>query len=102
MIVDSAVYVGARPSEDGRPGSLRGLRERCRRTMVSVRQNEQVQKISAWAAILVIPTILAGIYGMNFRYMPQIHWSLGYPAALILMLAISLLVYVGFRRSGWL
>ena len=71
-------------------------------TMVSVRQNEQVQKISAWAAILVVPTIVTGIYGMNFRNMPELHWSLGYPATLVMMLVISILVYLGFRRSGWL
>ncbi len=71
-------------------------------TMVSVRQNEQVQKISAWAAILVVPTVITGIYGMNFRNMPEIHWSLGYPVTLVMMLVISGLVYLGFRRSGWL
>ena len=71
-------------------------------TMVSVRQNEQVQKISAWAAILVVPTIITGIYGMNFRNMPELNWSLGYPATLVMMVVISTLVYLGFRRSGWL
>lgn len=71
-------------------------------TMVSVRQNEQVQKISAWAAILVVPTIITGIYGMNFDYMPELTWILGYPFSLLLMLVVSTLLYLGFRRSGWL
>ena len=70
--------------------------------LVSVQQNEQVQKISAWAAILVIPTIITGIYGMNFRYMPELNWLLGYPFALFLMVGISALLYLWFRRSGWL
>ncbi len=71
-------------------------------TMVSVQQNNQVQKVSAWAAILVVPTIISGIYGMNFRHMPELHWFLGYPLTLVLMVVISGLIYLGFRRSGWL
>ncbi len=71
-------------------------------TTVSVRQNEQVQKISAWAAILIVPTIITGIYGMNFVYMPELGWLLGYPFALLLMVTPSALLYLGFKRSGWL
>ena len=78
-------------------------------TMVSVeqnahmqRQNEQVQKVSAWAAILIVPTIITGVYGMNFDHMPELHWLLGYPFALALMVAIPVLLYLGFKRSGWL
>lgn len=78
-------------------------------TLVSVEQNArmqeqnaQVQKVSAWAAILVVPTIITGVYGMNFRVMPELSWTLGYPFALFLMVAISGLLYLGFRRSGWL
>lgn len=70
--------------------------------LVSVQQNEQVQKISAWAAILIIPTIITGVYGMNFRYMPELNWLLGYPFALFLMVGISGLLYLWFKRSGWL
>jgi magnesium transporter len=66
------------------------------------RQNVQVQKISAWAAIVAVPTLITGIYGMNFQYMPETHWLLGYPFALALMLVISGLLYRGFRRAGWL
>ena len=66
------------------------------------RQNEQVQKISAWAAILIVPTIVTGVYGMNFDHMPELHWLLGYPFALALMVLIPALLYLGFKRSGWL
>jgi magnesium transporter len=66
------------------------------------RQNEQVQKISAWAAILIVPTIVAGVYGMNFDHMPELHWLLGYPFALALMVAIPILLYLDFKRSGGL
>ena len=71
-------------------------------TLVGIDQNHQVQKISAWAAILIVPTIIAGIYGMNFRYMPELDWTFGYPFALLLMVGVSVLLYAGFRRSGWL
>ncbi len=71
-------------------------------TMVSVKQNDQVQKISAWAAILIVPTIITGIYGMNFEYMPELFWTFGYPFTLVLMVVVSGLLYLGFRRSGWL
>jgi magnesium transporter len=66
------------------------------------RQNEQVQKISAWAAILIVPTIVTGVYGMNFDHMPELNWLLGYPFALALMVSIPALLYLGFKRSGWL
>ena len=66
------------------------------------RQNVQVQKISAWAAILAVPTLISGVYGMNFRYMPELNSILGYPYALALMASISGLLYLGFKRAGWL
>src|ERR671912_8206 len=71
-------------------------------TLVSVRQNDQTKKISAWAAILIVPTLIAGIYGMNFDYMPELHWTFGYPLALALMLSISVSLYVLFRHVRWL
>jgi len=71
-------------------------------TLVSVNQNDQVKKISAWAAILVVPTLITGIYGMNFDFMPELHWTFGYPLALLLMLTISLILYMSFKRRGWL
>src|SRR5919205_1230670 len=71
-------------------------------TQISIDQNNQVKKISAWAAILVVPTLITGIYGMNFDHMPELHWIFGYPFALLLMLIISVILYRTFRRSGWL
>lgn len=71
-------------------------------TLVSVEQADQTKKISAWAAILVVPTVITGVYGMNFRYMPELSWPLGYPLTLFGMAAICLVLYLFFRRSGWL
>ena len=69
---------------------------------VTVRQNEDVRKISAWVAILAVPTMIAGIYGMNFEHMPELKWKLGYPAVMTLILVICVGLYVKFRRAGWL
>lgn len=69
---------------------------------VSVRQNEDMRKISAWAAIIAVPTLIAGIYGMNFDYMPELHWLVGYPAALVVMGAAASWLFRQFKRSGWL
>ena len=69
---------------------------------VAVRQNEQVQKISGWAAILFAPTLVGTIYGMNFDNMPELDWRFGYPLALALMLAVSLVLYAIFKRRRWI
>lgn len=71
-------------------------------SMVSVRQNDDVRRISAWAAIAAAPTLLASVYGMNFEHMPELTWPLGYPLAIGVMVAASGLLYGLFRRSGWL
>jgi magnesium transporter len=71
-------------------------------TLVGIRQNDQTKKISAWAAILFAPTLVAAVYGMNFNHMPELHWLLGYPFALSLMLLVSVTLYVLFKRAGWL
>ena len=68
----------------------------------SIEQNDQVKRISAWAAILFAPTLVGTVYGMNFDYMPELHWTLGYPFALVLMVAVSVSLYVVFKRRGWL
>ncbi|MFH7597974.1 magnesium and cobalt transport protein CorA [Streptomyces racemochromogenes] len=65
-------------------------------------QNDDMRRISAWAAIFAIPTMVAGVYGMNFEHMPELHWSFGYPLALALMALASGLLYRAFRRNGWL
>jgi magnesium transporter len=71
-------------------------------TEVSVRQNDDMRRISAWVAIWAVPTLLAGIYGMNFRHLPELGWRFGYPVVLAVMALICLGLYRGFRRSGWL
>jgi magnesium transporter len=71
-------------------------------TEVSVRQNDDMRRISAWVAIWAVPTLLAGIYGMNFRHLPELEWRFGYPLVLATMAAICLVLYRVFRRSGWL
>jgi magnesium transporter len=71
-------------------------------TEASLAQNEEVKKISAWAAILFAPTLVGTIYGMNFTHMPELHWIVGYPLALALMVATSLVLYLLFKRRGWL
>jgi len=71
-------------------------------TQVSVRQNEDMRRISAWVAIIAVPTMIAGIYGMNFVHMPELGWRLGYPAVLAVIVVACSVLYVRFRRSGWL
>ncbi len=71
-------------------------------TEASIDQNEEVKKISAWAAILFAPTLIGTVYGMNFEYMPELKWFLGYPFALALMAMVSFTLYLVFKRRGWL
>jgi len=71
-------------------------------TQASIAQNDQVKKISAWAAILFAPTLIGTVYGMNFDHMPELHWILGYPFALALMLLVSVSLYLVFKSRGWL
>ena len=69
---------------------------------VAVRQNDDVRMISAWVAIIAVPTAIAGIYGMNFEHMPELRWEFGYPAALLAMLIICTALYRYFKKVGWL
>jgi magnesium transporter len=71
-------------------------------TQVSLRQNDDMRKISAWVAIAALPTMIAGIYGMNFDHMPELDWPISYPTVLLVMLGACLALYRAFRRSGWL
>jgi magnesium transporter len=65
-------------------------------------QNDEVKKISAWAAILFAPTLVGTIYGMNFRHMPELNWVFGYPFAVALMFMVSVILYLVFKRRGWI
>ncbi len=64
--------------------------------------NEDMRKISAWAGIIAVPTAIAGIYGMNFRFMPELEWRYGYPLVLLVIVTACVLLYRGFKRNGWL
>ncbi|MDB5733277.1 MAG: corA [Variovorax sp.] len=68
----------------------------------SVADNEDMRKISAWAGIIAVPTAIAGIYGMNFDHMPELHSHWGYPTCLVVMLVACVLLHRGFKSSGWL
>jgi magnesium transporter len=89
----------------GRVASFRELLDsalQANLTQVSVRQNEDMRKISAWVAIAAVPTMVAGIYGMNFDHMPELHWRYGYFTVLILIAAVCVALYRRFKRIGWL
>jgi magnesium transporter len=65
-------------------------------------QNDEVKKISAWAAIGFAPTTIASIYGMNFHSMPELSWAFGYPYAIGLMIVTGIVLYILFKRRGWI
>ncbi|MBJ7338043.1 magnesium/cobalt transporter CorA [Mycolicibacterium sp.] len=69
---------------------------------VSMQQNMDMRKISAWVAIAAVPTALAGIYGMNFEHMPELAWTFGYPMVLLVMATVCSALYFNFRRNHWL
>ncbi len=69
---------------------------------VSVQQNSDMRRISAWVAIVAVPTMIAGVYGMNFEHMPELRWRYGYGLALAVMAGACLTLHRLFKRSGWL
>ncbi|MEU9503556.1 magnesium/cobalt transporter CorA [Streptomyces sp. NPDC048196] len=69
---------------------------------MGVRQNDDMRKISAWAALAAVPTLIAGVYGMNFENMPELRWQWGYPGVLVVMVLIEVSLYRLFKRRGWL
>jgi magnesium transporter len=71
-------------------------------SLMSVAQNEHMKRLAAWAAMIAVPTMIAGIYGMNFNNMPELSWSYGYYVSLLVMILACAGLYVGFKRSGWL
>ncbi|MGA0208763.1 MAG: magnesium and cobalt transport protein CorA [Candidatus Nanopelagicales bacterium] len=70
--------------------------------MQDLRQNSDTRKISAWVAIAAVPTVVGGIYGMNFENMPELEWEGSYPLVIGAILVVCLLMYRGFKRNGWL
>jgi magnesium transporter len=71
-------------------------------SLISVQQNEVTKKLASWAAMIAVPTMVAGIYGMNFEHMPELGWVAGYPLALATMFGACALLYWRFRKAGWL
>jgi magnesium transporter len=71
-------------------------------SLMSVAQNDHMKRLAAWAAMIAVPTMIAGIYGMNFRHMPELAWEYGYYGSLLTMVLACGGLYVGFKRSGWL
>ena len=70
--------------------------------MINLNETEVTKKLAGWAAIIAVPTLIAGIYGMNFKHMPELDWLWGYPISVIVMLVIDIWLYVRFRRAKWL
>jgi magnesium transporter len=70
--------------------------------MISLSENEVTKKLAAWAAIIAVPTMVAGIYGMNFKNMPELDWAYGYPVAIGIMVAADVYLYMRFRKTRWL
>jgi magnesium transporter len=70
--------------------------------LISISQNDTSRKFAGWAAIIAVPTMVAGFYGMNFKFMPELQWTYGYPVVVGVTVCICVIVYYLFRRSGWL
>ena len=71
-------------------------------SLISISQSEVSKKFAAWAAIIAVPTMIAGFYGMNFKFMPELEWQYGYPAVVFLTVILCFITFNLFRRSGWL
>jgi len=70
--------------------------------MVSVSDNEVTKRLAAYAALVAVPTMIAGVYGMNFEAMPELQWTWGYPLSIAMMAAIDVFLFFKFRKAGWL
>ena len=71
-------------------------------SLLSVAQSDETKRLAAWAAIIAVPTMVAGIYGMNFQFMPELGWRFGYPLVVGSMVLVCLVLYRQFKKSGWL
>ena len=70
--------------------------------MITLSENEVTKRLAAYAALVAVPTMIAGIYGMNFKHMPELEWEIGYPLAVATMVAIDAYLFTRFRKAGWL
>jgi magnesium transporter len=88
--------------------ALDGLRDMVQTAMsvnlslITLSENEVTKRLASYAALIAVPTLIAGIEGMNFKHMPELDWSLGYPVSLLIMIVADWLLYRNFRRVGWL
>ncbi len=101
----NSTLVGQRQNEEMRnltEASLAQNEEVRKNSESSLEQSEEVKKISSWAAIFFAPSLVAAVYGMNFDHMPELHWVVGYPIALALMVLSSVVLYRIFKRRNWL
>ena len=71
-------------------------------SMITLHENQTTKQLAAYAALIAVPTLIAGVYGMNFEHMPELKWLFGYPIALALMLGIDMYLHRRFRKAGWL
>jgi len=71
-------------------------------SMITLKENETTQRLAAYAALVAVPTMIAGVYGMNFKHMPELDWTWGYPLSVGLMGAIDGYLFYRFRKAGWL
>ena len=71
-------------------------------SMISLAETVVTKRLAAYAALVAVPTMIAGIYGMNFKNMPELDWAWGYPASVVIMIAIDAYLWVKFKRAGWL
>jgi magnesium transporter len=69
---------------------------------VSLQENETTKRLAAYAALVAVPTMIAGLYGMNFEHMPELKWAFGYPAAIALMVALDVYFFFRLRKAKWL
>jgi len=70
--------------------------------LIGISDNEVTKRLAAWGALITVPTLIAGIYGMNFRNMPELNWSVGYPLAIFVMVVVDALLFIRFRRVKWI
>jgi magnesium transporter len=89
-------------------GSIEGIREMLTTAiqvnlgMISLSETEVTKKLAGWAALIAVPTLIAGVYGMNFKNMPELEWLGGYYYSLLLMFGIDVGLYLWFRKIRWL
>jgi magnesium transporter len=69
--------------------------------LIGLGESEVTKRLAAWGALITVPTLIAGIYGMNFEAMPELKWALGYPYALVTMFAVDAVLFWRFRRAKW-